>query len=444
MDTATGPRPALSLSVTSLLDVIPGYIIIADSARNILYWSDAVRTLATLGGSGSPLPVALRDAYRHDFDTLTAYAFATTAAGPARRARMRTDEVLMAVLLPDPPLAVGVRRVVVGGSTQRMRDVVSETVSLTVLTAPVLVLLASGLAWILTGRMLAPVNRMVNDVEAITDGRSLHRRVVLDSDARDELGRLAQTVNEMIGRLETSFVSLRRFTADASHELRTPLAVIRADVERAMTTPQNSHEQAIALEEALQEVSRMTGLVESLLTLARADEGRFNLAREPVPLEPLIRDVAETASILGEEPGISVRLRTIEPVTVSGDPVRLRQLFLNLATNAIKYTARNGTVEIGLEARHDEAIVTVKDDGIGIAAADLPFIFDRFWRVDRARSRTEGAGVGLGLAICYWIAQAHDGRIDVSSRLGRGSTFTIVLPAAHGTLETPNTGLSIS
>jgi signal transduction histidine kinase len=199
-----------------------------------------------------------------------------------------------------------------------------------------------------------------------------------------------------------------------------------------MTTPKGSLEQAVALEEALQQVSRMTGLVESLLTLARADEGRFALVREPVPLEPLLREVAETALILGEDAGITVLLPIVQPGVVVGDAERLRQLLLNLATNAIKYTPRGGTVELSLEIRHDEAIITVKDNGIGIAAADLPFIFDRFWRVDHARSRSEGSGVGLGLAISQWIAQAHDGRIDVTSRLGRGSTFTVVLPTHAG------------
>jgi len=196
-----------------------------------------------------------------------------------------------------------------------------------------------------------------------------------------------------------------------------------------MTTSDDAHERAVALEEALQQVSRMTGLVESLLTLARADEGRFDLITEPVPLEPVIREVAETGAMLGEERRIAVTTPLVEPVTVPGDAERLRQLLLNLVTNAVKYTGDGGRVEVTLERRHGEAIVTVKDNGMGIAAADLPFIFDRFWRVDRARSRSEGSGVGLGLAICQWIAQAHRGRIDVSSRLGRGTTFTVVLPS---------------
>ena len=161
-------------------------------------------------------------------------------------------------------------------------------------------------------------------------------------------------------------------------------------------------------------------------------------------MEPLVREVVETAQILGEEAGITVTVPIVQAVTIHGDSERLRQLLLNLVTNAIKYTARGGHVELSLEARHDEAIIAVRDDGIGIATADLPFIFDRFWRVDRVRSRTEGGGSGLGLAICQWIAQAHDGRIDVTSRLGRGSTFTVVLPALAGGTATPNTALSNS
>jgi len=146
-----------------------------------------------------------------------------------------------------------------------------------------------------------------------------------------------------------------------------------------------------------------------------------------------VREVAETANILGEEAGLQVSIPILQPVTVLGDRVRLRQLFLNLVTNAIKYTSRGGKVELSLEHPDDTAVFTVKDTGIGIAGADLPFIFDRFWRVDRVRSRAgERGGVGLGLAISQWIAQAHGGNINVSSRLGRGSTFAVSIPALPG------------
>jgi signal transduction histidine kinase len=248
-------------------------------------------------------------------------------------------------------------------------------------------------------------------------------------EAGDELARLAATLNEMIGRLETSFAGLRRFTADASHELKTPLTVLRADVERAMNTNTPAQDQAAALEEAIQEIARMSDLVDSLLTLARADEGRFDLHREPVHLEPLVREVLETATILGEDAGIEVSLPVIEEATVMGDRTRLRQLFLNLITNAIKYTPRGGRVELALSRRIDAVTFSVKDTGIGIAAADLPFIFDRFWRADRARSRaSERGGFGLGLAISQYIAQAHGGGLTATSRLGRGTTFTVSLP----------------
>jgi signal transduction histidine kinase len=235
----------------------------------------------------------------------------------------------------------------------------------------------------------------------------------------------------MIGRLETSFGALRRFTADASHELKTPLTVLRADVERAMNPAASPTEQLVVLEEALAETRRMADLVDSLLTLARADEGRFDLHREPVALEPLAREVYETAVILGEEAGLEVRLPAIEPATVLGDLTRLRQLFLNLVTNAVKYTGRGGMVEITL-SRHEKTVTfAVRDTGIGISAEDLPHIFQRFYRADRVRTRTsERAGFGLGLSIAQWIAEAHGGTIEVHSRLGRGSIFRVTLPVA--------------
>ncbi len=336
---------------------------------------------------------------------------------------------LLMVARADSAVGQGITRIVAGAPTTFV-ELTPNTVVRTMLLVLPLVLLASiGVSYVIAGGAAEPVERLINEVEAITDGRSLHRRLPSDL-GNDELSRLGTTLNAMIARLETSFGALRRFTADASHELKTPLTVLRADVERAMHPNAASSEQMQALEEALQESARMADLVDSLLTLARADEGRFDLHREVVALGPLVRDVYETAVILGEDAGQTVTMSVLEEAIVAGDPRRLRQLFLNLVTNAIKYTARGGKVELSLSRRvGGEVTFTVRDTGIGISAADLPYVFDRFWRADRARSRGgERSGFGLGLAISQWIAQAHSGRITAQSRLGRGSVFTVSLP----------------
>jgi signal transduction histidine kinase len=295
----------------------------------------------------------------------------------------------------------------------------------------IVVVLAGWGAWATLGILSQRIDKINHDVAAISDGRSLHRRLSIEN-AGQEFERLVATLNDMIERLETSFMGLRRFTADASHELKTPLAVLRADVERAMNEPSPS-ERMVALEEALHETTRMADLVESLLTLARADEGRFDIHREPVNLKPLVDDVYETALILGEGAGVAVNLQFTAEVTIMADRTRLRQLFLNLVTNAIKYTPAGGKVDIGLGLHPDNVTFAVRDTGIGIAAADVPYIFERFWRADRARSRlSERGGFGLGLAISQWIAQAHGGTLTASSRLGRGSLFTVTLPLPQG------------
>ena len=355
--------------------------------------------------------------------------------GPPAFVTLDSDRVRL-VARPDPQ-GQKVARIGVGASARAAQAAAGNLTATILALMPLFLLLSIAGAYLISGRAFRPVELIINEVEAITDGRSLHRRLPADGD-NDELGRLSNTLNAMIARLETSFGGLRRFTADASHELKTPLTVLRADVERAMNPRVGHNEQLIALEEALQETTRMADLVDSLLTLARADEGRFELATERVHLESLAREVFETAVILGEDAGLDVGLPVIEDAVVMGDRTRLRQLFLNLITNAIKYTPRGGRVEVALSRRLDEATFTVRDTGIGIAAGDLTYIFERFWRADRARSRrapteggaTERGGFGLGLAIAQYIAQAHGGSLTVQSRLGRGSVFTVSLPLA--------------
>ena len=409
-----GALPELSASVVSRLATLPGYVIVADSTR-ILYASGIVAQLSERGEA------QLRQAILRVFTPLQPAGIIRLDSIPSR---------LFVLARFQGPTQRGPGLHVVAAESADVLDLVRLDIFAPILvTFPLIFLLSVIAAWGLAGVNLEPVDHLIADLEAIEDGRSLHRRLPVETD-ENELDRLAEKINAMIARLEGSFAALRRFTADASHELKTPLTVLRADIERAMMAPGAGGDQLPALEEALAETARMADLVDSLLTLARADEGRFDINRESVALVPMIEDVFETAEILGEEAGITVTLSAIEPVTVLGDPVRLRQLFLNLLTNAIKYTTRGGTVTVALGRRGEFAAVAVHDTGLGIAAADLPFVFDRFWRADRSRSRgVERGGFGLGLAIAQWITHAHGGTITVASRLGRGSTFTVTIPA---------------
>jgi two-component system OmpR family sensor kinase len=299
------------------------------------------------------------------------------------------------------------------------------------LIAPVILVGAGLVGYWLAGTSLRPVENIMDEVDAISDGTSLHRRLAVPVSG-DEMARLALTVNGMLARLEQSFASLHRFTADASHELKTPLMVLRAGVERALVHPGVPGDILQSLDETLAQINQMTEMVENLLTLARADEGRAPLAVEESDLRDVVADVAETAGMLGEDAGVAaVHTMPAAPVQLAVDRHRIREMLLNMVTNAIKYTPRGGTIALSLEEDDDSVTFTVRDSGIGMAAGDLPKIFDRFWRADPARSRTGARpGTGLGLAITKWIAEAHGGSITVQSRPGRGSIFTVRLPKA--------------
>ena len=405
----------LTGSAQSIVGRIPGYFILYDQDGARIYTSIGMRQL-TLEDRSAILETAER------LEPGGAGAL-VQVSDPLFEGKM------LLVARRDSTLLPQITRVVAGVPTTVAELGGDVLIGTMLVVLPIILVAFFAASYFITGNALEPVEALINEVEAITDGRSLHRRLPANL-GTDELSRLGTTLNAMIARLETSFGALRRFTADASHELKTPLTVLRADVERAMHPGAQGSEAMQALEEALQETARMSDLVDSLLTLARADEGRFDLHREPIDLGPLVRDVFETAVILGEDCGLTVLMTVLEEGVIEGDAQRLRQLFLNLVTNAIKYTPRGGRVELSLSHRlADEIAFVVRDSGIGMSAADLSHVFERFWRADRARSRTsERGGFGLGLAISQWIAQAHGGRITVQSRLGRGSVFTVVLP----------------
>jgi len=415
VDTVGNTRVVVATqALAALLDPVPGYFLLFDSQDKLLYSSVLVRLLPQ-DDQESVLTTAIR---------LTSEL---GAIAPVRGDSLK----LLLVAHADSAIGANVSRVVAGLSMSTATLAPQLLIGTIIAIFPLVLLLSAGVAYWIAGSAFRPVDDLINEVEAITDGRSLHRRLPADT-SNDELSRLGGTVNAMLERLESSFGALRRFTADASHELKTPLTVLRADVERAMHPTTTRAERMVALEEALQETARMADLVDSLLTLARADEGRFDIYRVPIELEPLVREVYETAVILGEHAGLTLALPTLENAVVMGDRTRLRQLLLNLITNAIKYTPRGGRVELSVTRRaHDEIAIAVRDTGIGISAAEIGHVFERFWRADRARSRaSERGGFGLGLSIAQWIVQAHGGTITVQSRLGRGSIFTVVLPAA--------------
>jgi len=245
--------------------------------------------------------------------------------------------------------------------------------------------------------------------------------------SENEMGRLATTLNGMIARLEAAFSRQRQFTADASHELRTSLAVIQAESTLALEKDRTPAEYRKSLELVSQEVTYMSAVIGKLLLLARGDSGKEPLNFQEVSIKELLTELSSDVEVLARDKGLKFKLGPLEDITVKGDRVKLRQLFLNLLENAIRYTASGGSIISAAVKRKDTAVVSVSDTGIGIPPEHLPRIFERFYRVDKARSRAEG-GTGLGLAIVRYIVKAHSGKIEVESQPGRGSTFRVILP----------------
>jgi heavy metal sensor kinase len=292
--------------------------------------------------------------------------------------------------------------------------------------APCAIGLAIGGGYFLAGRMLAPVGAMAETARKIT-AESLTQRLPVGN-LQDEFGQLASVFNESLARLEGAFEQLRRFTADASHELRTPLTAIRSVGEVALQRSLSAAAYREVIGSMLEEVDRLTRLVESLLTLTRGESGRTQPALETVDLSGLAVSVVEHLRVLAEEKEQSVTVNAAAEVSATCDPAILRLGLINVLDNAIKYTPRRGTVRVGVrETPSGEAAIEVEDTGLGISAAHQGRIFERFYRVDQGRSR-EAGGTGLGLATARWAVEVNGGRIELESEEGKGSLFRIVLP----------------
>lgn len=298
-------------------------------------------------------------------------------------------------------------------------------------TLPLLVFLASLLGYWLSGKSLAPVNRIIETAESI-GVQNLSRRLEVPK-ARDELRRLTETLNAMLGRIETSVKRITQFTADASHDLRTPVAVVRATAEITLRRPRSAGEYRDALSRILETSVETSELLENLLTLARADAGAAAMDMRLVDLGAYVRKAKERAVVLSADKTLQFTARMpTDPVWVRADAIAIDRLLLILVDNAVKYTPAGGRCEIELSQDRGQADITVRDTGIGISEGDLPSIFERFVRADRARSRAT-PGSGLGLAIARWITEMHGGTIAVESKVGSGSVFRVRLPASPNT-----------
>ncbi|HTR99926.1 MAG TPA: ATP-binding protein, partial [Bacteroidota bacterium] len=293
-----------------------------------------------------------------------------------------------------------------------------------VLTPVVLFLAVSG-GWLMAGIVLRPIREVSRRARSITasnlSGRIPPRAV------KDELGELIATINDMIARLEESFRNIREFSLSIAHELKTPLTILRGESELALAHPLAAAEAQELASMYLEESSRLSRIVDDLLTLARVESGQMSLTLEPVEIHLLLEEIHEDALILAAGKQMTVTMEENDQALVQGDPARLRQLFRALVSNAVRYTDPGGTIRIRSRLAAAEVAVSIEDTGIGIPAESLGRIFERFYRVDEARTRARG-GSGLGLALARWIAGAHHGSIEVRSTPGKGSCFTVHIP----------------
>jgi heavy metal sensor kinase len=294
---------------------------------------------------------------------------------------------------------------------------------------PAVLLIATCGGWWMSRRALRPVDQIINAARSIGE-QSLSQRLPVP-ETRDELQRLSETLNQMLGRIESAFRRVTEFTADASHELRTPVALIRTTAEVALRKPRAIEDYRQALEDVHAESVRTTELIENLLTLARADAGKEALERRELDLAEIVREASLQGQKLAQAKNLGFRAEIPgTAVHTFGDASALRRLLLIVIDNAVKYT-REGEIAVRLSPVNSRVEVQVADTGVGISEADLSHVFERFYRADKSRNRDSG-GSGLGLSIAKWIADVHHGAIEAHSVPNRGTTVVITLPGGRG------------
>jgi len=403
-----------TLALENSLDVWNGHVDLGITLQSgelvLLYGSDG--SLLQVFGWGVEVP---------HIDVLVAQALESHASFlTARTANGQKIRLYAAPLSGE----LGIGAIVVGRSTAEVTEVLQNFKNILIIAALTTMALAGGGGFFMAGRVLKPVERIRQTAQEIGES-DLSQRIEVDSE--DELGRLASTLNQMIGRLDAAFSRQRQFTADASHELRTPLAIVQAESTLALRKKRAQEDYRRSLELISQEAEHMSAVVGKLLYLARIDAGKDQMNLERINLRELLTELSSHIEVLAWEKGLEFKLAPLEDLTIEGDKVKLEQLFLNLLENAIRYTPSGGSISASIVREGKTAVIAIKDTGSGISKEHIPYLFERFYRVDKARSRAEG-GAGLGLAICQHIAEVHNGSIEVESQVGKGSTFSVSLP----------------
>lgn len=313
----------------------------------------------------------------------------------------------------------------VGRATGLLVEEMWHLFFLQALSFPLVLLIAWAGGYFAAGRILAPLHRIINRMQSI-GADQLHERLPADT-SDDELGHLSRTFNHLLEKLDHAFTRMRQFTGDASHELRTPLAAMRSVGETALRAPLSAEKYQETIASMLEEGDRMSRLVNDLLTLARADHTTISSQLDNADLDAIVQEESDRLAVLAEEKGQSLELTLHPPCPVLLDRDIFRQAFANILHNAIQHSPQDATIRITVERKNEDCVVEIADAGPGIAPEHQARIFDRFYRVDKVRSRDTG-GTGLGLAIADWAIRLHEGRIEVNSSPGQGTIFRILLP----------------
>lgn len=387
-----------------------------DSSVFVQVW-DSDANLVAISQSTDP-GSRLRQPLDEENVTATQVSFATVDVDG-------TPFRVLTVPLSTSDIPIGVLQA--GTSLNIISAVRTDLIQFMLVLSAVATVLAGLIGLAIARRALAPLGTVTETALQITRADDLSRRIPYSGSPDDEVGRLIIAFNDTLARLDKLFTTQRRFIADIGHELRTPLTVMRGNLDLMHRTKKKDPESIQSIE---MEVDRLTRLVEDLLLLAQAEVGKLPLDRRQVELDTVLLEVFAQIRVLAGE-RVEVKIGDIDQVLVCGDRDRLKQVALNLLANAVKYTPEGGAVRVDLSKDGAGAVLSVQDNGPGIAEEDLPHIFERFYRGDKARHRAgDGTGFGLGLSIAYWIVRNHGGEITVDSKLGKGTTFHLRLPLA--------------